>query len=118
MRDFIHGVGGSKAFPAAAPLMIEYVDSFIKIQLEKNALCSKEAANRQAFSVVLQLLGMEIRKLLGDDRDQSSLAIRAAAILTDIEGQVRTNISIRVLLESLAVRWVHLCGGGATLMPV
>jgi len=118
LRDFICGIGGSKSFPGAAPLMIEYVDSFIKIQLEKNALCSKEAANRRAFSVVLQLLGMEIRELLGDDRDQSSLAIRAAAILTDVEGQVRTNISIKVLLESLAVRWVHLCGGDATLMPI
>ena len=35
LRDFIRGVGGSKSFPGAAPLMIEYVDSFIKIQLEK-----------------------------------------------------------------------------------
>ena len=86
--------------------------------MKKNALCSKEAANRRAFSVVLQLLGMEIRELLSDDRDRSSLAIRAAAILTDVEGQVRTNISIKVLLESLAVRWVHLCRGDATLMPV
>jgi len=118
LHDFIHGVGSSKIFPAAAASMIGYVDSFIKIQLEKNSLCSKEAANRQAFSVVLQLLGMRVRELLSDDKDRSSLAIRAAAVLADVESQVRTNISIKVLLESLAVRWVHLCRGDATLMPV
>ncbi|MBC8203370.1 MAG: AAA family ATPase [Planctomycetes bacterium] len=118
LHGFVRGVGGSKVFPEAAALMIHYVESFVKIQLEKNTLCSKEAANRQAFSVVLQLLGMEVRALLGDERDSSSLGIRAAAILADIEGQVRTNISIKVLLESLAVRWVHLCGGDATLVPV
>ncbi len=118
LRDFICGVGGSKVFPSAAAMMIGYVESFVKIQLEKNSLCSKEAANRQAFFVILQLLGMEVRALLGNDRERSSLAIRAAAILADIEGQVHTNISIKVLLESLAVRWVHLCSGDATLMPV
>ena len=60
---------------------------------------------------------MEVRRLLGDNKEDSFIAIRAAAILTDIESQVRTNISIKVLLESLAVRWVHLCSGDATLMP-
>ncbi|HJN71172.1 MAG TPA: hypothetical protein QF528_01135, partial [Phycisphaerales bacterium] len=118
IRDFIHGVGSSMVFPAATVAINDYVESFVKIQLEKNSLCSKEAANRLAFSVVLQLLGMEIRALLGDDKARSSLAIRAAAVLADIEGQVRTNISIKVLVESLSMRWSHLCRGDATLMPV
>ena len=117
IRDFIHGVGSSMVFPAATVAINDYVESFVKIQLEKNSLCSKEAANRLAFSVVLQLLGMEIRALLGDDKARSSLAIRAAAVLADIEGQVRTNISIKVLVESLSMRWSHLCRGDATLMP-
>ena len=117
LRGFIRGVGGSKTFPSAATLMIEYAESFVKLRIDKNSLCSKEAANRQAFSVILQLLGMEVRRLLGDNKEDSFVAIRAAAILTDIESQVRTNISIKVLLESLAVRWVHLCSGDATLMP-
>ena len=110
-------LGGSKTLPSAAAVMIEYAEFFVKLQLDKNSLCSKEAANRQAFSVILQLLGMEVRRLLGDNKENSLVAIRAAAILADIESQVRTNISIKVLLESLAVRWVHLCGGDATLMP-
>lgn len=117
LRTFISGVGGSKILPSAAALMIEYAESFVKLRVDKNSLCSKESANRQAFSVILQLLGMEVRRLLGDTKEDSSVAIAAAAILADIEGQVRTNISIRVLLESLAVRWVHLCRGDATLMP-
>ena len=117
LDGFICGVGQSGVFPSAAVSMIGFVDSFVKTQLSKNALCSKEAANRQAFSVILQLLGMRVRKLLGDDREQSSLGIRAAAILADIESQIQTNISVKVLLESLAFRWVHLCGGDAMLMP-
>ncbi len=117
LDGFICGVGQSKIFPSAAASMIQFVDSFVNIQLDKNSLCSKEAANRRAFSVILQLLGMRVRKLLGDNREQSSLAIRAAAVLADVESQIQTNISIKVLLESLAFRWVHLCGGDATLMP-
>ena len=118
LDGFICGVGSSKTFPLAASLMINFADEFVKIQLDKNSLCSKEAANRQAFSVILQLLGTRVRFLLGDDQCDSLLAIRAAAILADVEGQVRTNISTKVLLESLAVRWTHLCSGDAMLMPV
>jgi len=118
LDGFICGVGSSKTFPLAPSLMINFADEFVKIQLDKNSLCSKEAANRQAFSVILQLLGMRVRFLLGDDQHDSLLAIRAAAILADVESQVRTNISTKVLLESLAVRWAHLCSGDAMLMPV
>ena len=98
--------------------MIEFVESFVKQQLDSNSLCSKEAANRRAFSVILQLLGMEVRRLLGSGKEGSMLAIRAAAILADVESQVRTNISVKVLLESLAARWVYLCSGDSALMPV
>ena len=117
LGDFIHAAGSGDSHCGPVRHMVEFVENFVQQQLDKNSLCSKEAANRRGFSIILKLFGSEVQSLLGDDRDSSSIGIRAAAVLADIESQVRTNISIKVLLESLAVRWVHLCGGTAILMP-
>jgi len=118
LEGFIRSVGSELLDSVAAQTMIEFVDSFVKQSLEKNSYSSKEAANRRAFSIILQLFGTEVRRLVGGNNHNPSLGIRAAAVLSDIESQVRTNISMKVLLESLAVRWTCLCSGSATFMPL
>lgn len=118
LDDFIHAAGTGSSHCGPVRHMVEFVENFVQQQLDNNSLCSKEAANRRGFSVVLRLFGGEVQRLLGDNRTSSSVGIRAAAVLADIESQVKTNISVKVLLESLAVRWVHLCSGNAILMPV
>ncbi len=118
LDSFISGIGSGNSYQEASGMMIYFVDFFVKQMLNKNSLCSKEAANRQAFSVILQLLGMRVRELVNGNRNSLLLGIRGAAILSDVENQIRTNISVKVLLESLAARWVHLCRGDAMLMPL
>ncbi|MDP7008042.1 MAG: hypothetical protein QGI78_00560 [Phycisphaerales bacterium] len=118
IQHFIQGLGSGAPFPEATVRLLEFVDSYIKNQMKSNPLCSKEAANRRAFSIILRLLGLQIRRLLLGTKEQSLLAVRGAAILSDIESQIRTNISVKVLLESLVVRWTHLSRGEAMLMPV
>ncbi|MDP6692965.1 MAG: hypothetical protein QF444_01450, partial [Phycisphaerales bacterium] len=118
LDGFISGIGSGNSYQEASGMMIDFVDFFVTQMLNKNSLCSKEAANRQAFSVILQLLGMRVRELVNGNRNSQLLGIRGAAILSDIENQIRTNISVKVLLESLATRWVHMCRGDSMLMPL
>ena len=63
--------------------------------------------------MVLMLFGQSARAMVRGDRQDDGIV--AAGILVDVEGQLSTNISIKVLLESLAARWSYLCVGDAAL---
>jgi DNA polymerase-3 subunit delta' len=101
-------------YVAAADVLHSYVSNSVEAQLKENPLASKEAANRKAAQRVFMLFGQATRSMVRGDRQEEGVV--AAGILVDVERQLSTNISIKVLLESLAARWSHLCRGDAALV--
>ena len=100
-------------YTTAAEAIISHVSSSVEAHLKEIPLASKESANRGAAQRVLMLFGRSVRTMVRGDRQDEGII--AAGILSDVEGQLSTNISIKVLLESLAARWSHLCRGDAVL---
>ena len=101
-------------YTAASDSIHSYLSNSVDAQLKENPLASKEAVNRRAGQRICMLFGQAARSMVrGDRRDEG---IVAAGILVDVERQLSTNISIKVLLESLTARWSHLCKGDATLV--
>ena len=98
----------------ASSLIISHVENSVEAHLRENPQASKEAANRRAAQRILMLFGQSVRFMVRGDRQDEGIV--AAGILSDIEHQFSTNISIKVLLESLAARWSHLCRGDAVLV--
>jgi hypothetical protein len=94
--------------------IIEFVENSVLMWLKENPNMSKEAANRRAINLVLGMFGLSARSLIRGSNP--GVGIAAAAVLIDIEGQLSTNISIKVLLESLSARWAHLSMGDAMFM--
>lgn len=91
-----------------------YLTNSVDVQLKENPLASKEAANRKAAQRIFMLFGQSVSSMVRGDRQDEGIV--AAGILVDVERQLSTNISIKVLLESLAARWSHLCRGDAALV--
>jgi hypothetical protein len=54
----------------------------------------------------LLLFSRSAQKLIRSDRLHEGIA--ASEIVSDVEGQLSTNISIKVLVESLCARWASL----------
>jgi hypothetical protein len=92
-----------------------FIESNVSRWIKNNPNTSKDAANRRAMNLVLLLFGASVRKSIFDNNNQQN-AIVAAGIIVDIEKQLATNISIKVLVESLCARWAHLCVGDALFM--
>tara|TARA_B100000959_G_scaffold13837_1_gene13671 strand:+ start:510 stop:1532 length:1023 start_codon:yes stop_codon:yes gene_type:complete len=92
-----------------------FIESNVSRWIKNNPNTSKDAANRRAMNLVLLLFGASVRKSIVDNNNQQN-AIFAAGIIVDIEKQLATNISIKVLVESLCARWAHLCVGDALFM--
>jgi len=101
-------------YMAATNLIVSHVSRSVEARLKENPLASKEAANRMAAQQIFMLFGQSIRKLVRGDRQEDGVV--AAFILANVEQQLSTNISINVLLESLAARWSHLCKGDAAIV--
>ena len=85
------------------------INSFVEDSVEKrisdNPQASKNAVNRWAVELVLHMFGMSVRTLINSGR--SNQGVLAASIISDIEKQLTSNISTKVLLESLCARWQH-----------
>ena len=101
-------------YTKASESIHSYLSNSVDAQLKENPLASKEAANRRSAYRIFMLFGQSARSMVRGDRQEDGIV--AAGILVDVERQLSTNISIKVLLESLAARWSHLCGGDATLV--
>jgi hypothetical protein len=86
-----------------------FVDTVVSKKLKQNPSASKESANRRAVEMVLLMFGNASQERIRNNPSGSGIAL--ASIIVDIERQLSTNISIKVLLESLCARWAHLCGG-------
>ncbi len=94
--------------------MYSFVESNVSRWIKENPNTSKEAANRRAMMLLLKMFSGHARELIrGGSIEMGS---NLAGILVDVEGQLSTNISIKVLLESLASRWVSGSVGDALFM--
>jgi len=101
-------------YTGAVVTMIDFVEQHVARSLKENTNASKEAANRNAIELLLLVFSQVAKeKIRGNDVERGVLA---AGIVVDVERQLSTNISIKVLLESLAARWSNLCVGDAVFM--
>ena len=94
--------------------LLEFANAFVVKKLKENSSASKEATNRRAGELLLLMFGSSAQKLTRDGFVEQGVS--AANILVDVERQFSTNISIKVLLESLAARWAHQCAGDSVFM--
>ncbi len=99
---------------AAVPLLLDFIESAVSKKMKQNQNASKEAVNRWSVGLVLLMFGNASQKRI---RGTFILdGISTASILSDIESQLKTNISIKVLLELLCARWEHHCSGDSVFM--
>ena len=94
--------------------LLEFASAFVAKKLKENSFASKEATNRRAGELLLLMFGSAAQKLTRDGFVEQGVSV--ANILVDVERQFSTNISIKVLLESLAARWAHQCAGDSVFM--
>jgi DNA polymerase-3 subunit delta' len=93
-------------YSKVALLLINFIDTVVAKKLKQNSSASKESANRRVVELLLLLFSRSAQKLIRSDRLHDGIA--AAKIVSDVEGQLSTNISIKVLIESLCARWASL----------
>ena len=94
--------------------MYGFVETNIARWMKDNPNTSKEAANRRAMNLLLLMLSHSVRGCIRNN--DVEVGVELAGVLVDVEKQLRTNISIKILLESLAARWVNRCVGDAVFM--
>jgi len=87
-------------------VLINFIDVVVAKKLKQNSSASKESANRRAVELLLLLFGRSAQRLVRSNRTYDGIA--ASEIVSDVEGQLSTNISIKVLIESLCARWANL----------
>lgn len=103
-----------KEYVSVSHKLIVFAENVVSGVLKQNSSASKEATNRRVGELLLLLFGASSQSLIKNGSIEDGVA--ASQILSDIEQQFSTNISMKVLLESLAARWAHLCAGDSVLM--
>lgn len=116
IKPLLRGFGGGGFQSGWVEAIIAFMGDLADRRIKKNPATSKEATNRLAVELVVRSFSREVRALL--DVGRSADAISAAVILSDIERLVATNISIKVLAESLVTRWSYGGVGRAELCPL
>ncbi len=111
LSDFL-ALNMATQYTSAAAWLIQFVESNVSRWVKSNPNTSKDAANRRAVNLLLLVFGSTIENSI-KNKEVVRRSILASGVLVDIEKQLSTNISIKVLLESLCARWEHLCVGDA-----
>ena len=114
----------NQSYVDVSATLISFVESNVTRWTKENPNASKESANRRAVNLVLLLFGSAARSHIrgGVNMDSVNVSpdgvvgISLAGLLVDIERELSTNISVKVLLESLAARWSSLSVGDAVFM--
>ncbi len=117
LADSISGflsLRGGGAYVDVHTKLFEFVEVNVATWLKQNPNTSKEAANRRAMHLILRMFSMSVQQFVRGQQQEDGIEL--AGILNDIERQLSTNISMRVLSESLATRWAHGCAGDAPLV--
>jgi DNA polymerase III delta prime subunit len=94
-------------------IRFSFVESAVTAKLKENSSASKESANRRALELLLLMFGASASALT---RSGQADGITTSEIISDIERQMSTNISLKVLVDSLCARWAHLCVGDSVFM--
>jgi hypothetical protein len=100
-------------YSQVALALTSFIESTVAANLKENSSASKESANRRALELLLLLFGSSARVLI---RSGQGDGITASEIISDVERQLGTNISMKVLVDSLCARWAHLCVGDSVFM--
>lgn len=113
VSDFLYKRGGGD-YTRASTVIVDFVENYVDKRLKENNNASKEALNRIAVELVLMVFGSAASTMIRGGNTEEGIV--AAGIITDLESQLTTNISIKVLLESLAARWAHLSVGDSVFV--
>jgi len=100
-------------YSQVALALTSFVESAVTAKLKENSSASKESANRRALELLLLMFGASASALT---RSGQADGITTSEIISDIERQMSTNISLKVLVDSLCARWAHLCVGDSVFM--
>lgn len=116
LKPLLGAPGGGAYDPAWTESLIGFLEAFCEQRQSENSAASKEAANIDAITLVLQVFGSASRAATASGNHK--LGATTAAILSDIESQLAAHLSAKVLLESMVVRWTHLDAGEGHLAPI
>jgi DNA polymerase-3 subunit delta' len=100
-------------YSLVAQTLTSYIETTVAAKLKENSSASKEGANRRAFELLLLMFSSSASVLI---RSGVWDGIAASEIISDIERQLDTHISMKVLVDSLCARWSNLCVGDSVFM--
>ena len=101
-------------YSVIVPMLLDYIECTVAKKLKQNSAASKESANRRAIELLLLMFGSAAQNIIRSDNPEEGIV--ASEIISDIEKQLTTNISTKVLVESLCVRWAQLCSGDSVFI--
>ncbi len=96
------------------PILVDYIEGVVAKKLKQNSSASKESANRGAIELLLLMFGSSAQKIIRSEAPQDGII--ASEIVSDVEKQLTTNISIKVLVDSLCARWSRLSKGDSVFI--
>jgi DNA polymerase-3 subunit delta' len=91
-----------------------FVESTVLNKLTENNQASKAAVGRWAVELILLMFGNAARLMI--QSEQVGRGVVLSDVISDIERQLSTNVSTKVLLESLAARWQHVSVGDSVFL--
>ena len=84
----------------------EYLNNRQDVVLSENPNVSKEAVNRRGVELLLRVFGWQSKQMI---HNGVGVGVLCSEMISNIEQQGYANISTKVLVESLVVRWRGLC---------
>jgi DNA polymerase-3 subunit delta' len=108
ISDFL-GREKTDNYSYVSTLLVDFVESTVSKKLKQNSFASKEQENRRAVELLLCLFSASSQNFLRSE--MVSEGVSSSFVISDIEGLLSTNISMKVLVESLCARWVNLSAG-------
>ena len=95
----------------------DFLNNRQELVLSENPNASKEAVNRRGIELLLRLFEWQSKQYIHceDSGKDVGLGVLCSETISDIEQQSYANISTKVLVESLVVRWKQVCSGSTTV---
>jgi len=98
--------------PAMGATLAELVEEYASAWVKRNANASKDAANKDGARHLISLLAAVARQRLAehcDDETASAPWMAVIDLLREAEGQLRSNVNMKQVLENLVVQWAQVC---------
>ena len=90
----------------------DFLNSRQEFVLSENPNASKEAINRRGIELLLRLFEWQAKQHIHQSEADIGLGVLCSEMISEIEQQSYANISTKVLVESLVVRWKQVCSTG------